>query len=171
MGFTLLTVQAMEALAAARGRAVSVVLGVPLNMRVIRALRRIRGDSEGGDMALSWNNEVLRLLGSAGSAVVEPSVRAVTPKTADYVITVAEIEAGTTFTGSPSGASMTFTLPAASGWSGRSVRIACIAAVGSGKSVVVDGNSSETVGGDATMTLNPGDAYTFESNGSNVIAY
>lgn len=171
MGFTLFAVQAMEALAAARGRPVSTVLGIPLNQRVIRALRRLRGDSEGGDMAKAWNNEVLDLLGGSGSTVVEPSVRAISAKTADYTITTADIEAGTSFTGSPSAASMTFTLPASSGWTGRSVRIANTAALSSGKTVVVDGNASETVAGNATITLNEGDAYTFESNGSNVIVY
>ena len=171
MGFTLLTVKAMEALAAARGRPVSTVLGVPLNQRVIRALRRLRGDSEGGDMAKGWNNEVLRLLGGDGSTVVEPSVRALTSKTGDYVITTADIEAGSSFGVSPSGSSATMTLPASSGWSGRSVRIANTAAVGSGKTVVVDGDGSETLAGNATITLNPGDAYTFESNGSNVVVY
>lgn len=171
MGFTLLTVKAMEALAAARGRPVSTVLGVPLNQRVIRALRRLRGESEGGDMAKAWNNEVLDLLGGSGAAVVEPSVRAITSKTADYVITTADIEAGTSFGVSPSAASATMTLPASSGWSGRSVRIANTAAVGSGKTVVVDGDGSETLAGNATITLNEGDAYTFESNGSNVVVY
>lgn len=172
MGFTLAAVQAMEALASARGRPVSTILGVPLNMRVIRAIRRLRGDAEGGDMADGWNGEVLRLLGGgSGSTVVEPSVRAETSKTGDYTVTTADIQAGTTFAGSPSGATLTFGLPAASGWSGRSVKIANSAAIGSGKTVVVDGNGAETVGGAATVTLNPGDAYTFESNGSNILVF
>lgn len=171
MGFTLLAVQAMEALTAARGRPVSTVDGIPLNQRVIRALRRLRGLPEGGDMAKAWNNEVLRLLGGDGATVVEPSVRAITSKTGDYVITTADIEAGSSFRVSPSASSATMTFPAAAGWSGRSVRIGNGAAVGSGKTVVVDGNGSETVAGDATITLNPGDAYTFESDGSNVTVY
>lgn len=171
MGFTLFTVKAMEALTAARGRPVSTVLGVPLNQRVIRALRRLRGDPEGGDMAKAWNNEVLRLLGGDGATVVEPSVRAITSKTGDYSVTTADIEAGTSFAVSPSGSSATLDLPTATDWAGRSLRIANTAAVGSGKTVVVDGYSSETVAGDATITLNPGDAYTFESDGSNVTVY
>lgn len=171
MGFTLYAVQALEALAAARGRPVSEVVGVPLNMRVIRALRRLRGESEGGDMAMGWNNEVLRLLGSGGSAVVEPSVRGLISKTADYVITVADIEAGSTVRFIPAGSSATATFPAVAGWTGRSVRIANAATVGSGKTVIVDGDGSETVGGDSTMTLNPGDAYTFESDGTRVLVF
>ncbi len=171
MGFTLLAVQALEALTAARGRPVSTVDGIPLNIRVIRALRRLRGESEGGDMALSWNNEVLRLLGTAGSSVVEPSVRGLISKTADYVITVADIEAGSSVRFIPAGSSATGTLPAVAGWTGRSVRIANAATVGSGKTVIVDGDGSETVAGDATITLNPGDAYTFESDGTRVLVY
>lgn len=171
MGFTLRSLQAMEALAAARGRPVAGVVGVPFNVRVLRVLQRLRGETEGGIVSQGWNNDVLRLLGGAGSTVVEPSVRAITAKTADYTITTADIEAGTSFSGSPSSSSMTFTLPASSGWTGRSVRIANTAAVGSGKAVVVDGNASETVAGNSTITLNPGDAYTFESDGSNVVVY
>ena len=128
-------------------------------------------------MGMAFNDEVRARLTAISASLTpsalgaEPAERTVTPKTGDYVITVEEIEAATSFTGSPSGASMTFTFPAAALWAGRSVRIACIAAVGSGKTVVADGDGSETVGGDATLTLQPGDAYTFESNGSNVIAY
>lgn len=171
MGMPLAALRALEALVASRGRAVSATSGVPFNMRVRHALQRLRGDTEGGPMALSWNNEVLRLLGAGGTTVVEPSVRAETAKTGDYVITVADIEAGTTFNVSPSGGSATMTLPTASGWTGRSVRVANKAAVGSGKTVVVDGDGSETVAGDATITLQPGDAYSFESDGSNVAAF
>ena len=67
--------------------------------------------------------------------------------------------------------SATMTLPTASGWTGRSVKVANRAAVGSGKTVVVDGHSSETVAGDASITLQPGDAHSFESDGSNVAAF
>lgn len=172
MGFTLAALTALEALCAARGRPVTSTVGVPFNERVLRALRRLRGDNERSEQMGGWNNEVLRLLGGgSGSAVVEPSVRALSAKTGDYGVTVADIEAGTTVTGSPSGASLTFTLPAASSWSGRSVRIANVAAVGSGKTVVVDGNAAETVGGDATLTLQPGDAYVFQSDGTRVLVF
>jgi hypothetical protein len=82
--------------------------------------------------------------------------------------TLANIQAGTSFEGT---ATLTFTLPAATGWAGRSVRIANAAAVGSGAVVTVDGNGSETVGGDLTMTLNPGDGHIYESDGSNVVVY
>ena len=43
--------------------------------------------------------------------------------------------------------------------------------MGSGKTVVVDGYSSETVAGDATITLNPATPTRFESDGSNVTVY
>lgn len=172
MGFTLLTVQQMEALAAQRGRPVTSTAR-PLNERVIRALRVLSGQSEwGGSMVNGWNNEVLRLLdGGSGSTVVEPSVRAITSKTADYTITSTDIQAGTSFQGSPSSSTLTFSLPTAGDWTGRSVRIGNTAASGSGKTVVVDGYSSQTVAGASTLTLNPGDAYTFESDGSNVTVY
>ena len=171
MGLTLAALKALEALCSARGRPVTSTVGVPFNERVMRALRRLRGDTERSYPMAAWNNEVLRLLGGAGSTVTEPSVRGLVSKTADYVITTADIEAGSTVRFIPAGASATATLPAVAGWTGRSVRIANAATVGSGKTVIVDGDGSETVGGDSTMTLNPGDAYTFESDGTRVLVY
>jgi len=165
---TLAGLNALEALCAARGRPVTVRVGVPFNERVLRALRRLRGDAERSTTMRGFNNEVLRLLGQDGATVVEPSVRAVSSKSSSYPITLANIQAGTSFEGTTT---LTFTLPAASGWAGRSVRIANAAAVGSGVVVTVDGNGSETVGGDLTMTLNPGDGHIYESDGSNIVVY
>lgn len=68
MGFTLTSLTTLEAWADAQGRPVSRIIGVPFNMRVMHALRRIAGEAEdGGGTMPAWNNEVLRLLTAIAS--------------------------------------------------------------------------------------------------------
>lgn len=110
-------------------------------------------------------------LAVVSSETVEPAVRVVVEKTANYTITAADIAAGIAFVGNPAGPSMTFALASAATWAGRTVRIANTSSTAGSKTVDVDGYAAELVGGEASVTLSPGDAFTFMSDGSNVLVF
>lgn len=91
--------------------------------------------------------------------------------TGDHTVTVEEILTGVTYVVAPAGASATLALPAASEWTGRSFFVTNAAAVGSGKTVILNPDGAATLSGDTTVTLNVGDGIRVEAGATDLYAF
>jgi hypothetical protein len=89
---------------------------------------------------------------------------ALSTKTAAYTITTAD----RTILANPSGGTFTLTISAASGFlAGGKTKPITIINIDATNDVTIDASGSETINGDLTVTLGPGEAVTLISNGSN----